>query len=336
MNKKSPILLLGSGRSGTTWLLDALARSNNLRTIFEPLHPTEIQGAFLFANSFYKNGMTDLNLYNHFKKYLYERNTSLWCDCRYTHEDLTPQIKNLVSLKYSYFLLKLYKRAISRFIQSYKQNNNRRIVKLIRANLMLGWLREQFPEARIVFVLRHPCAVVASKMKRKDKYWNYDDQMQQEILHRYLSDDQLKIEYRKRLGIAFPVPTCEVSAHAFMWCVENVLPLAEAREDEGVMVTFYEHLVTHPRRELLRLKDHLFLERVPEIEEMSRPSLESSREVREQGMTPDHLLRWRKGFDKAQLHQVRSMLRIFHMDTYDVDRPLPVNWMNGPHEAGQA
>src|SRR5262245_48320131 len=32
-------LIAGSGRSGTTWVLDALATANDLRPVFEPLHP---------------------------------------------------------------------------------------------------------------------------------------------------------------------------------------------------------------------------------------------------------------------------------------------------------
>ena len=32
-------LIAGSGRSGTTWVQDALADANDLRPVFEPLHP---------------------------------------------------------------------------------------------------------------------------------------------------------------------------------------------------------------------------------------------------------------------------------------------------------
>ena len=32
-------LIAGSGRSGTTWVQDALAAANDLRPVFEPLHP---------------------------------------------------------------------------------------------------------------------------------------------------------------------------------------------------------------------------------------------------------------------------------------------------------
>ena len=46
----SPIIIAGSGRSGTTWVLDAIAGSNRLRTVFEPLHPAGVPEAKAFAN----------------------------------------------------------------------------------------------------------------------------------------------------------------------------------------------------------------------------------------------------------------------------------------------
>ena len=35
------LIIAGSGRSGTTWVLDAVAEANQLRTKFEPLGPDE-------------------------------------------------------------------------------------------------------------------------------------------------------------------------------------------------------------------------------------------------------------------------------------------------------
>ena len=45
----SPLIIAGSGRSGTTWVLDAIAYANGLRTVFEPLHPQGVRKARGFA-----------------------------------------------------------------------------------------------------------------------------------------------------------------------------------------------------------------------------------------------------------------------------------------------
>jgi hypothetical protein len=40
-----------------------------------------------------------------------------------------------------------------------------RLIKEIRINLALKWLHDNFPEVPILFLMRHPCAVVASRME---------------------------------------------------------------------------------------------------------------------------------------------------------------------------
>ena len=35
--ENNPLVIAGSGRSGTTWVLDVIAKANNLRPVFEPL-----------------------------------------------------------------------------------------------------------------------------------------------------------------------------------------------------------------------------------------------------------------------------------------------------------
>ena len=39
------VIIAGSGRSGTTWIQDVLAEANQLRTVFEPLHPQGVSRA---------------------------------------------------------------------------------------------------------------------------------------------------------------------------------------------------------------------------------------------------------------------------------------------------
>ena len=49
--------------------------------------------------------------------------------------------------------------------QSRYMRGNRYVIKEIRANLMLDWLSSR-TNARIVYVIRHPCAVIASRLSR--------------------------------------------------------------------------------------------------------------------------------------------------------------------------
>ncbi|NIP33259.1 hypothetical protein GWO25_05260, partial [Candidatus Saccharibacteria bacterium] len=44
-------------------------------------------------------------------------------------------------------------------------NADFRVIKAIRANLLLKWVHERFPEMPQIFIIRHPCAVVLSRME---------------------------------------------------------------------------------------------------------------------------------------------------------------------------
>ena len=52
--KDNPLIIAGSGRSGTTWILDVIAESNNLRTVFEPLQPYGVPEAQSYGYRYLK------------------------------------------------------------------------------------------------------------------------------------------------------------------------------------------------------------------------------------------------------------------------------------------
>jgi len=160
-----PRIIAGSGRSGTTWILDALAEVNGLRPVFEPLHPKSVQGAEPYAYHYFspQTEAADLEVFlNQFFTGTYH---SIWTDFRIRPIRLMPRWRNFTSLGRMYALFSEWRGAVRRFVHYRGMLGNSPIlVKMIRANLMLGWLREKF-DARIVFVVRHPGAVVESKVR---------------------------------------------------------------------------------------------------------------------------------------------------------------------------
>jgi hypothetical protein len=115
------------------------------------------------------------------------------------------------------------------------------VIKEIRANLMLGWLSENFP-IRIVFVTRHPCAVVGSRMRLG---WDVDTErilVQPELLDEFLSPFEGIIREAKST----------ISQHAVNWCVENLIPLHQIRH-YGWLWTAYEAFVADPEGTFDRL-----------------------------------------------------------------------------------
>ena len=84
-------VVAGFGRSGTTWIQDVLAASNELRAVFEPLHPDLIRGANQFAHAYRKSDDRDDDLQVFLDTYFSGDFHSLWADYRVRLDRLGPR-----------------------------------------------------------------------------------------------------------------------------------------------------------------------------------------------------------------------------------------------------
>jgi Sulfotransferase family len=124
-------LLLGSARSGTTWVADVIDRHHDHRVIFEPLRPgtsTALRG--WWPTRYLAAGDTSPVLRDSMAALLDGRLKGAWMD--HTNASLRPR---------------------------------RRLVKEIEANCLVPWLGRHFPEVRTVVLVRHPATVVSSRMR---------------------------------------------------------------------------------------------------------------------------------------------------------------------------
>ena len=128
---RATVLLCGSGRSGTTWLVGGANYDNHYRLMIEPFHRAQVPAVKAFRR----------------RQYLRPSNT----DPTY----LGPASSIFTGAIRDGFIDQLNRRIIC----------SARIVKDVRCTLMLGWLRARFPGMPIVMVLRHPCAVAYSRAK---------------------------------------------------------------------------------------------------------------------------------------------------------------------------
>ena len=77
-----PRIILGSGRSGTTWILDSLAEANQLRPVFEPLHPSESGTSARYAYELLEAGQREDELLGYFRDLSEGKRHSNWIDYR--------------------------------------------------------------------------------------------------------------------------------------------------------------------------------------------------------------------------------------------------------------
>ncbi len=193
----STVLLAGSGRSGTTWLGQIINHGNVYRDIFEPFHPQRVA------------------LVRH------------WPVMRYLPTDASAEHEGSVIKR----LLAGHVRSAWTDAYNRKTFVSQRLIKDIRANLLLGWIAHNCPDVKLLLAMRHPCAVAHSRLKLK-----WDTHLSELLAQPMLMRDHLEahrptIERIQREGDAW-------QRHLTMWCIENLVPLRQLRAGQAHVMQY--------------------------------------------------------------------------------------------------
>ena len=216
---QNTVFLAGVARSGTTWLSNIINYNNNYRYMFEPFYEKEINICKNFRPKQYiEVNSNEKNFLGPAKVVLSGQVRSAWSD---------------------------------RFNE--KIFINKRLIKSIRANLFLKWLHLNFPNLPIVLILRHPCAVAASKNKLNWKR-SLDKYLKQEnLMEDFLSPFSQEMERAEEL---YQSSNDSFENHIFSWCIENYVPLKQFKPDE-IYIIFYENICKNPEAEVKKLFTYL-------------------------------------------------------------------------------
>lgn len=285
-------LVLGSGRSGTTWLAEALARQHRSRLVFEPFHPrlgAMGDGARLFLDPAERPPA-------------FERAARRVLSGRARG----PYIDHL---------------RIARLPRG-------RVVKDVHASNLLAWLRANYPAVPVVYVVRHPIAASLSRL-RSDVFYGLGDYLETRA-GREDAERSPVAQWLPRYDAcrAHSEPLVRLVAE---WCIENVYAL-ERRDDPGVALTFYEHAVQDPASALARLGEHCAealgpAGAPPEIGRLRRPSAMDWRRTAAAASASDdwarHLGRWTDEVQPSLVEQCLRVLSEFGLDWLYGEDPLP-------------
>jgi len=201
-------VLAGSGRSGTTWLGEVIGRKHDHRLIFEPLRASRVPAVAHFVHSQYlRPDNTDPRWIEPVERILRGRMRNRWTD----HQNHVIVARH-------------------------------RLVKMIRANNLLKWLCGTFGEVRVVWLVRHPCAVASSA-----RTLGWKDHVSELLAQTDLVTDHL----RPHLAVIDDAGTA-FERLVVQWCIETIVPL-RMLQPEDVCLTFYEDICVSPVTEATRV-----------------------------------------------------------------------------------
>jgi hypothetical protein len=315
-------VVAGSGRSGTTWVLDCLADANGLRPMFEPLHPAVTPLGAKFAYRAIQPGEQHPDLKAYLGRIARGEYHSLWVTYRGRRDLLVPSPSNLRSwndvLRISRRWRGLLKDRAALGVASRRHGT---LIKMIRANLALGWMTQTLG-AKAILLVRHPCAVVESQA-RLGEVWDPEP-----ILNRFRADARLHEvssgRYIELLGARLSL----IESLALVWVIENQLPV-EQSERLGYVVIPYEDLADEAPWQ--RMCMALGLAVLPENARLREPSQQAS--IREAAgyAASAGKPRWMTSLRVDELRTIQRVLDRVECQLYDVGQTRPL-W--SPPNAG--
>ena len=270
------IMIAGTARSGTTWLADIIASQRPCRIMFEPFNPQLVSAFRAFH-------------YFHYMRPA-ERNPELLTYCR---RIFTGDIRH-----------KWIDRQVEHLFPQY------RLIKEVRANLLLKWLNKAFPEVPLLFLVRHPCAVVSSRIHLG---WATDTDIDSFIAQATLVEDFLST----KMDVIRSAET-EAEKHAVIWCVHHLVPFKQFNSAD-LPVVFYENLCLQPELEVPKIF-HAINQHFDNsvYEHLSIPSVTTTRR------DAVRIDRWQEELSPKQIDGILRIVDAFGLSEIYGNSPIPL------------
>jgi len=204
----SCVVLAGSHRSGTSWIAEVLTSDDRFRYMWEPFHLRFVPDMKRFA--------------------------------RLPRIYLRPDAEARAFYEYARRVLsgRVRLQRIDRYNTSRLPRG--RLIKDCHANLFLKWLRVQFPEPPMLFLMRHPCAVAHSARSLDFHKYHLGDHDE------YFEQLELMADHLEPFRELIKNTTETFDRFVLLWCVENYVPLRQLRRGDA-LILFYELLCVAPQ-----------------------------------------------------------------------------------------
>lgn len=275
------MIVAGAARSGTTWLADIIRSQVSCRVVWEPFSPGHVPAFSQFTELLYRRPFdVDQDLEGYVRRVLQGDSRDPWID-----------------------------RNVDRIRPTY------RLVKSVRAGLFLKWMHNVFPEIPLLYVVRHPCAIVLSRMEAN---WDPDPDLDAFFAQPALIEDHLV----DKLALMKAAQTIE-EKHAIIWCILHLIPSKQFRQGK-LPVVFYENLCLWPEKTIPVVfgalgqgyQDSVF-------EQVHKPSRTTSR--KSAILTgQDKVVGWTQKLSAKQVRKVLAVVRAFGLEYLYGDSTIPL------------
>ena len=190
-NYNKHVVVVGSARSGTSWLAETIAQQHRYRLLFEPEQETQTKAGKLLCDKYFTNENNNAKANHYLKKVFANR-----VDC-----DWIAQSSN-----------RKWKRHLWPFIPK------KFVIKFVRCNLSAKYINEHF-KIPVIHIIRNPYDVIKSQQRVKFP-WLYD-------LSHFAAQDHLVdlVQQQFNFNLKEIKKLDEVEILTLRWCLENVIPL---------------------------------------------------------------------------------------------------------------
>jgi hypothetical protein len=206
---KKHLIIVGSARSGTSWLAEILATQFRYRLLFEPDHEFQTTNGKLICDKFITQNNESQNSRAYLKK-VFSNNV----DC-----DWIAQCSNR---RYKMHLWPLLPKKY--------------IIKFVRANLSAYYMNTHF-DIPVIHLIRNPYDVIHSQQRVRFP-WLYD------LSHFKNQSDLVNIIDKEfNFNIIETDHFTELETLTLRWCIENMMPLhLNQKNNQKVNLIKYEDL----------------------------------------------------------------------------------------------
>ncbi len=287
------IAIFSEPRGGSTWLAEILCRLPGSFLISEPMFPAfdydEIRGVKFCGN-----------------QYIPEE--AEWPEAQaYFRKLFNLEVRSLAALRLYYYNDDLSNIAKAKYF----------IHKDVNSNMLLSWVTRRF-SVNPIYLIRHPCAVIASQLKYK--HWDYI----LKDIRAYFPDpsdrhQELYEHYRDIIG-KISLPEERMAAE---WALHNVVPVTHPENDRRWITVAYEKLFMAPESELERIFKRLGIAQPAGIlDYVRKPSITTVAGSNSFIQSGKQLLSWQKSLTQSQIRNILNITRGFGLDFYD-ESPEP-------------